>query len=329
MTAPFATLYQGEDEAIDWLADADHVSGDVIQLKDGRAAVISVDVKSGFKVGVYVEGIFKMTKTATMVLLDGGKAYWDYSANAVYYRKTDDHDFLLGRVVGDATSASTTCYVQLNVHPPYDIDYFRDPGITVLAGTAAAGAFGRGLAWKGPGCMNLLLSATSEAQKVDWLSKDGFDITANPIIEFAFSVPTGSAAGGAQDLNIGIATGTHATDADSITKHLFMHFDGNQLKIYFQSKDGTTTVAATDSTKVLVAGNTNGSTIRTEIWMDCRNPASCLMYVNAVAVLTATIFDISAWSTTTAYLLAHLEKTTGTDTAEVDVDWLRARFARV
>lgn len=314
---------------LDWTADAAYLTGDVIQLPDGRAGVISVGVASGGVVGVHTTGIFKMLKTTTMVLLKGGEAYWDNSATAVYFRPINDLDFYLGRVIQDAASADTVCYVDLNVRPKYDVNFKSDAGISVSVGTPAAGLFSRGIGWKGGACLNLLLTATSEAQKIDWLSKDGFDITSNAIVEMAFSVPTGSAAGGTQDLNIGIATGTNATDADSITKHLFMHFDGNAVKLNFQSKDGTTTVAATDSLTTLTAGNTNAAGVRKYVWMDLRTPSSVKLYVDGVQVLSGTTFDISAWSTTTAFLLAHLEKTTGTDTAEVDVDELRVRFAKV
>ena len=46
----------------------------------------------------------------------------------------------------------------------------------------------------------------------------------NAVVEFAFCVPTGSAAGGTQDLSIGLADGTHATDADSIAKDIVPAF---------------------------------------------------------------------------------------------------------
>jgi hypothetical protein len=53
--------------------------------------------------------------------------------------------------------------------------------------------------------------------------------------------------------------------------------------------------------------------------MDLRDPTDVQMYVDGVNVLPASVFDISG--ATTLQLLAHLEKTTGTDTAEVDVDF--------
>jgi predicted RecA/RadA family phage recombinase len=321
-----AQVVQG-GAVIDWTADADYSSGDVIQLPDGRAGVITVDIKSGFPVGVYVTGIFKMLKTTSMVLLKGGRSFWDKSASKIYFRPINDQDFYAGSVAADAMSSATTCLIDLNKVVQYLIDASRDPGLSVPVGTAAAGGFGRGVGWKGSG-LNLNITATSEAQKIDWLSKDGFAVGANAIVEFTFSVPTGSGAGGAQDLNIGVADGTHASDGDSIANHVFMHFDGNAVKLNFQSKStGKVTVTAQDSLTTLTAGQSNAAGVRKEVWMDLRDPTDVQCYVDGVLVLGAQLFDISG--ATTLQLLAHLEKTTGTETAEVDVDFLAARIAQI
>ncbi len=324
-----AVRYQGCDDVVDWTSDAAYSSGDVVQINDGRAGVVTVDCASGAKVGVYVSGVFIMQKTTSMACLKGGRAYWDFSASKVYFRAINDQDFYVGRYWQDQlTESGTICYVELNVQPRYDIDATHTAGISAPVGTAAAGAFGRGLTFNGSGSLNLLLTATSEAQKIDWLSKDGFGVASNAIVEFAFSVPTGSAAGGTQDLSIGVADGTHATDADSVANHVFMHFDGNAVKLNFQSKStGKVTVTAQDSLTTLTAGRTNAAGVRKEVWMDLRDPTDVQCYVDGALVLTASLFDISG--ATTLQLLAHLEKTTGTDTAEVDVDFLRARLAQV
>jgi predicted RecA/RadA family phage recombinase len=311
-------------EAVNWTADGTYTKGDVIQLPDGRAGVVLADVTSGNLTSVDVSGIFEVPKTTSMVLLKGGRTYWDHSANKAYFRAINDRDFYLGSVYAAAASAATTVQVRLNGRVEYAVDAVRSPGLSVPVGTAAAGAFGRGVGWKGAG-LNLLLTATSEAQKVDWLSKDGFAVGAKAVVEFAFSVPTGSAAGGAQDLSIGVADGTHATDADSVANHVFMHFDGNAVKLNFQSKStGKVTVTAQDSLTTLTAGQTNAAGVRKEVWMDFSDPTDVQCYVDGVLVLAASLFDVSG--ATTLQLLAHLEKTTGTETAEVDVDFLMARI---
>jgi hypothetical protein len=62
-----------------------------------------------------------------------------------------------------------------------------------------------------------------------------------------------SDANAASDTNIGLANATHATDADSIAEHLFIHLDGGS-STSTPSPDGTTTVAATDTTVDYTAG---------------------------------------------------------------------------
>ncbi len=325
--AEAVTLQSGN--AVNWTADATYTKGDVIQWTDGRAGIVGQDVTVGNLTSVFLPEpgeIYTIAKTASMVLLRGGKVYWDYSANKAYFRKINDQDFYVGRVAVDALSADTTVAVAFGVDPRYDIDAMLDPGLSVPVGTAAAGAFGRGVGWKGGGCLNLLLTATSEAQKIDWMSKDGWALGANAIVEFAFSVPTGTAAGGAQDLSLGIASATSATDADAIAKHCFIHVDGNSVNVLAQSKDGTTTVTATDTLVDLTAGATNATGVRVECWMDTRDPADVQIYLDGVLVLGSTVFSLTAVTTTPLYLLAHLEKTSSTDAAEVDVDFLRARF---
>src|SRR5574338_1727402 len=98
--------------------------GEVWQLKDGRAACYRSlgAASSGDRVNWTTEGQFTLAKAAGFAALDGGRAYWDHSANAVSYRKVDDREFYLGRFFGDAASADTTCTVSLNVDPPYDVD---------------------------------------------------------------------------------------------------------------------------------------------------------------------------------------------------------------
>ncbi len=146
-------------------------------------------------------------------------------------------------MTADAASADTTCYVALNVDPPYDIKMNRDAYLSVPTGTKAAGAFG----YPKPlgGAQVLEITATSEAQCIDLLTVDRFSIASNPIAEFI--VRFDALATSAVDFNIGLANGTHTTDADSITEYCFIHCDGGDTKLYAQSKDGTTTVAARKS----------------------------------------------------------------------------------
>lgn len=169
------------------------------------------------------------------------------------------------------------------------------------------------------GCHKIILTAVNEAQKVDMLSKDGFATGANAIIEAAIEVVS-DGAGTVVDVSIGVANATHATNADSITDSIFCHLDANNTNINFESDDGTVEVNATDSTIDYTEGT------RFLVWFDMRNPADVQIYVNAVLVLDATVFNVNA-STATWKLLVHVEKTASTDTYEIDIDALRAWFA--
>ena len=91
--------------SIDYTPDADVLGGDVLQLNDGRASVVPVDVASGKKGAARVVGVFKIAKTADIVILNGGRVYWDHSANTATYKKVNDRDFYLGRFAAAAASA--------------------------------------------------------------------------------------------------------------------------------------------------------------------------------------------------------------------------------
>lgn len=278
----------------------------------GSAAAASGDSNCKFK----TSGQYVITKTSGVVILDGGKVYWDHSANAATYKAVNDRDFFVGTAVGDAASVDVTMTVNLNVEPQYLLDIARDPFVTAIVKTAGAPLLNR----RG-GTHNIVLDSTNEAQKVDALSKDGFSKDANAIIELAFCVAN-DGAGTTPDVSMGIANATHATDADTIAESLFVHLDGNNVNIYLESDDGTTEVAATDST----IDYTESQTSRVEVWFDMRNPADIQAYINGVNVLPASVFNLNV-ATGPLRLLIHVEKTAAADVYEIDVDWLRARIA--
>lgn len=313
--------YRQEGEIIDYTAVAALTGGQVIQLKDGRAAVVLTDIAAGAKGAVQVCGVYRMQKAASVVMLQGGRVYWDHSANVATFRKVNDRDFYAGRVAADAAAADTTVDVILNHDPRYDVSLAGDPYLSTNVGTAAAGGFGYPV--RLGGAIILELTATSEAQKCDALSVDGFAKGANAIIEGAFRV-LNKGAGAAPDVSLGVANGTHASDADSIAESIFIHLDGNNLAINAESDDGTNEIVATATTVSFVEGSDVAK--RVEFWIDMRDPASVKFYIDGVAVLTATTFNVDA-SAGPWFLLAHLEKTTGTDVYKIAVDWLRARFA--
>lgn len=292
----------------------------VIQLPTGEAAFL--DANAPVSAGAYTDqlrsaGKATVVKAAGFVALPGQDAFWDHSANAVTYKKVNDRDFRVGVFVEDATSGQISAVVDFNKPRRDLIDLVRDAFLSVPVGTQAAGGFG--YPQRIGGTHKLRLSSTSEAQKVDLLSVDGFDPSARWIAEAVFRVAN-DGAGSAPDFNIGVANGTHATDADSITESCFVHLDGNAADILAESDDGTTEVAATDTT----VNYTEGSAVanRVHVLIDGRDLADIQIYVNGSLVLGSTVFKLDA-ATGPLLLLAHLEKTSAADVYEVDVDTLR------
>lgn len=316
---PEATRYQECDDVRDYTADAALTAGEVLQLRDGRAAVIPVATASGDGVGAQTEGIFKVLKTASIVILDGGDVSWDHSANTATYNQVSDRDFFLGTAVGDAAASDAYVYVNLNKRASYKIDLIDSAFASVLVGTAAAGAFGYPARLGATAVLEL--SATNEAQKVDLLSIQGFAPGANPIVEVSFRV-LNDGSGTTPDLSLGIADGTHASDADSIAQSVFFHLDGNTTTINAECDDGTNETAATTTATTYTEGSTLAC--RVEGWIDARDLSSVKFYVNGAGVASGTTFSIAAASGT-LFLLAHLEKTIGTDVYRVAVDKFRVR----
>jgi hypothetical protein len=306
-------------------AEAAVAAGEVRQLASGAAgttAEANLSYAAAERVDFATGSQWTVTKATGFVALDGGRAYWDYSAANVTYRKVGDRDFYLGRFVGDAASADTTCVVALNANPAYDLDLARDPYLSVAVGTVAAGGFGK--PERRGGALGVILTSTNEAQKADALSVDTFANTANAIVEIAFAVPS-DGAGSNTDVSVGLASGTHASDASAIAQRLFVHLDGNATDIRFESADGTTTVAITDSTTDYTEGAALAN--RVEVWFDMRNPASVAVYVNGVRVLSSTTFNVNA-AASEWKLLLHAEKASSTDTYEFDLHWARVRLAK-
>jgi predicted RecA/RadA family phage recombinase len=285
--------------------------GQVFQLPDGRAGVVGGTTAAaiGDSAAINTSGIHTVEKATGVVILDGGRVFWDYSANKATFRKVNDRDFFIGVAVGDAASSDTLVSVNFNVDQRNAIDLLRDGALSVATGTSAAGGFGLPPVYGGvPG---LRLTATSEAQCVDMFSVDRVAINSNPIAEFIVRLGANGSTSDV-DLNFGLANGTSATDADAITESVFIHIDGGSLNILAESDDGTTEVNATDTTVDITAGSAVAN--RVEVWMDCRNPADIQIYVDGVNVLPSTVFTLGA-ATGPIGLLAHLEKTTGTATA--------------
>ncbi len=302
--------------------------GEVWQLGDGQAACYAPSqaaVANGPAVGFRTSGQYVCPVVASINILDGGRCYWSPTNKAVSFKRVTAGDFYLGRAVGDSLVGATTVAVNVNDNPPDDLDLLRDPYSSIALGTSAAGGFSPdGGPLRRGGAIRLALTATNEAQKIDALGKDGIPANlASCVVECAFNVIDGGVA--VTDLfSLGIASATHATAVTSIAQSACIQLKGADTKIYAESKDGTTTVAATDTTKTYTAGV--GSANRVEVWWDARDNTAVKLYVNGVRVLSGTTFGLSA-AASAWFLLAHLVKTATTDTMSVDVDWARVRTA--
>lgn len=312
--------YSRGDDAYLLLAASTVDSRQIIQLPTGEAAVL--DSAAGVSSGAYTDelrtrGKFNIEKQTGVVLLAGQEAYWDHSANKATYQRVNDRDFYLGIVVSDASSGSLTATIDLNKRQTYTVDALNRGSLTTIVGTVGYNTMGL---FDRCGSKKLILSSTNEAQKVDILSVDGFAVAANAIVEAVFR-PISVGSGTAPDFNIGLASGTHATDFESVAEFVTVHLNGNASDLFAESDDGTTDVAETDTTINITVGSAVAN--RVHVLFDTRNPSDVQIYVNGALVLDGTTFTLAA-ATGPLYLIAHLEKTAAADTFEVDIDTLRA-----
>jgi hypothetical protein len=317
-------VYVRADDRFQMLAASTYDAGQLIQLPTGEAGFLYSEspVSTGADTeDLRTRGKATVYKATGVVLLAGQEVYWDHSANNLTYQKVNDRDFYAGIVVANASSAAVSCVIDLNKRQRFDIDLGRDHFDTVLVGTQAVGGFGEPKV-RGGG-RKLVLSATSEAQKVDLFSRDRFALASNWIAEFLFTLAD-NGAGSAPALSIGVANATHATNASSIAERCFVHLDGNALGLFAESGDGTTTVALTDTTVDVTEGSAVAN--RVHVLMDGRDPADVQIYVNGALVLGSTVFNIAA-ATGPLGLLVHLEKTAAADVYEVDPEKVRVWYS--
>lgn len=303
----FETIEMPAPEAVD--------SGEIFQLPDGRAGVYPGlnTAGSGDTIALRTHGRFKILKTSGVVILKGGRVFWDKSAStATPLEAYGTNDFYLGTAAEDAASGDATVLVDLNVQPTYAVDLNRGEWETVVVLTAGT----PDLKMRG-GTAVMTFSATAEAQKVDLLSKQSVLASNGFIFEAKVAIyDIGDDA--ALDINIGVANGTHATDADSITESVFFHLDGSALDIKAESDDGTTEVTATDTTIDAVDDT------YFEVWIDARDLTDIKLYIDGVQVLSGSTFKLDA-ATGPLKALAHIEKTSNDTTADVRIGHMAIR----
>lgn len=303
-----AAFYK-EGEAIDWTPTAAVSAGEVIRLPDGRAAFAPTAIAAGVQGALQVCGIINVAKTASMVMLKGSKVYWDHSASAASLLfGANTADIFLGTVIETAASAATTVKVALNREPKYTLalqDGFSSIPIPAITANPQGHMFSVGNG------VNAVFDTAAEAQKWDALSTRGVAVGTKGILQALVCVNT-NGDDAAFDLNVGMASGTHATDAGSIAESLFVHINGNDLNIYLESDDGTTEVAETDTTVDFVVGTPF------LVQWDLTDNEDIQAYINGVNVLPSSVFKLNA-ATGPLKLLFHMEKTANDSPGNVTV----------
>ena len=286
-------------------------SGELWQQSNGRvgyydsAGALSSGQQARFQKYDQVSG----PKATGWYAIDGQEVWWDHSANAfVGWPALNDRDFYAGTSKSDWASNAIQMQVNLNEYPHYLIDTARDGFLHVPVAAAGSPYIRQVGGWH-----KFVLGATNEAEKLDLLSMQGFAPGSNWVADFDILV-VDDGASSAVDFNFGVANATHATDADSITESAFFHLDGNDLNLFAESDDGTTEVAATDTTINIALGTMFHCTL------DGRDISNVLYYVDGVEVLngTANLGNLAA-ATGPLKLLVHLEKSAATDVYDVYV----------
>ena len=313
-------LTAGLADEVKYTATIARASGEVVQLNNGLAGVVQgLNARAiGDEVAVKTRGRATVAKTASINLLEGAQVFWDRSANTATFERAAG-DFYLGYAAKDSLAAATEVEVVLNEKPAYLIDFDGSPGGDVLWTEEATDGLGVTAATtQQPTTLSFdAVAEVAQAALFVASAEHKIQIADGFIAEFDIAIYNiGDDA--ALDINIGVANGSHATDADAITESVFFHLDGSALDILAESDDGTTEVAATDTTVDAVDDTSMKLTI------DARDPADVQLYIDAVNVLPASVFKINA-ATGPLFPIVHLEKTSNDTEADVRVKSIRVR----
>ena len=309
-------LYHCEGERVDYTPSAAVGAGEVLQLDDGRAAFATSDIAASEMGSLQVCGQAKLAKS-TEVYLKGQRVFWDVSASTATYTLTaGQQDFYVGFAAEDAATGDATVTVQLNAQPNYSIDLRggRDTWTTEATN-------GLGVASLVGGGVSATFDAVAEAAQAAIYSVQSFPASKGWIAEFHAAIfDIGDDA--ALDISIGVANGSHATDFDSVTESVVIHLDGAALDILAESDDGTTEVAATDTT-VNAVDDTYFF-----VQIDGRDSTDVKFYINGARVLSGSTFKTAA-ATGPLKAILHIEKTSNDTTADVRVKDFTVRTCEV
>lgn len=288
--------------------------GDVLQYHDGRACVVSAvkDLAIGDDAGVVLTGIHEVPFASGISCVKGAKYWWDESANAAIATPgLNVGDYYLG--IGAEDKASATGMrgrIDLNREPAVAWS-LRDGSRTGGIPDTLQEVLGLGVRVLSGGSLSFQFDAVAEAATASLLSGAAFPIADQILFQATLNVIANGDAS-AFDAVVGLANDDHATDPDSITEAAFVSINGASTNINAESDDGTTEVAATDTTKDFTAGTPFS------VWIDARDKSDVKIYVDGARVLSGTTFDISA-ATGPLRALALMEKTSDDTAAQIFV----------
>lgn len=282
-------------------------AGEVLQVPDGRVGVAVNGPAAGETVSCQITGIHKLAKTDLEIYVPGQRLYWDASASKVTaVPPITAADFFVGCCAVDAAASDTTAQVDLNKDWEGSIDQRSATfavASTLTSGDPRVTSVGAG--------MRFVLDATSEAQMISALSHKAVALASDWI--YCSEVVLDAAAGSGTDISIGVADGSHASDFQSVATFCTIHIDGASQDILVQSDDGTTDVAPVDSNINWTAATPFSLVI------DGRDPADIKLYINGIReTATSTTLAIAA-AASGLKLCVHIEKSSGTNTADVTV----------
>lgn len=293
-------------------------NGQVVQTPDGRAAVYNGlrAAEANDYVTLFTGGVRDVTKSTSVAFLPGQEVWWDIANNRATYRLAAlaTASFYVGLAIEGATAAATTIKVAMNQQPAYLID------TNVMNGEwAANGTLGLGVTRSVMGEITLAFDAVAEVAQAELYSTRNVDVDDKPIWEAEVAIYNiGDAA--ALDIDLGMASATHASDFDAIAAFVAFHLDGNSLNINAHSDDATTDVAAVDTTIDAVDDT------YLFLQIDARDKSDVQLYINGANVLPATTFTLAA-HTSTLKAIALIEKTSDDTVADVRIRRMTVRTA--
>jgi len=315
-----AVDFKGTADELKKVLAAAASAGAFHQNADGRATYMyglnaaAVDDQRTF----YPANQISIPKTTGIVILDGGRVYFDRSAGSATFRTVNDRDFYVGVAVGDAASADSTIVVNLNVEPRYETAMWGGKVISQNIWTPEA-TNGLGVTPHFGGAAQFAFDAVAEAAQVALYSERTFPIASNAIFEFRWAIAN-KGDNSALDIDIGLSNGSHATDFESVTEYVAFHLDGNTLDLDAHSKDGFSNVSITDTTINLTEGT------YVECWIDCRDQDDIQMYVDGVLVLGSSRFTLNG-ATGPVKPIIMMEKTSDDTVADLRVAFAQVRIA--